>query len=80
MLVMVDQLDVTVVAVVEVMDKGTLLIGTLVPRNQLPLHQPTTLHKSRSLLNEVLKTGEVSAVAPTVITTMPDTRDRLTET
>jgi hypothetical protein len=77
---MVDRLDVTVVEVVEVTDNEMLPIGTQVQRNRLPVHQTTMLHRYQSLQNAVLRTGEVSAVASTVTTTMPDMRNRLIDT
>jgi hypothetical protein len=51
-MLMVDRLDVTVVAVVEVMHNGTVLNGMPVPRNQTPVHPTIMLHKFPTLLTE----------------------------
>lgn len=79
-MLMVDRLAVTVDAVVAIMVNEMLTIGTRVQRNRLPVQQTTMLHRYPSLQNAVLRTEEVLAVAPTVTTTMPDTRNRLIDT
>ena len=79
-MLMVDRPAVTVDAVVAIMVNEMLTIGTRVQRNRLPVQQTTMLHRYPSLQNAVLRTEEVLAVAPTVTTTMPDTRNRLIDT